>query len=401
MKIIIGLSLLFVATPVEAQYRKFAHWSVTLEGVLNRFDGDVSQQYNDLLPNSLSNVSAGGSVEYTLTPAWSIGADYYYLPLRANGEYYSLQNNMHNAGVFSAFNLIKWFYPYSRSRWGVWVTAGVGLAQYSVNYHTNNNGILSPLSGLVDYSSSFTNGQALYLSVGTLLEYNFTQQMALGAKIQCRGFNKDNLDGRNFWGVTNDYVELATLQLRWKIGTPNRPHVRNLNAAEFFGKRSLYPTETPTQSPETTRLQDSLKALSRELNDIKYQLKKLAANRTDTLPESTNESAKCDYRWAGSVYFDFDKTDLDAAALESIFHIALEMQANPGLKVEIVGTADYMGDNDYNLKLSRQRSEIISQELLHRYKINPGRISTSGVGRLTEPKSAVRLNRRCDFYFVR
>ena len=117
------------------------------------------------------------------------------------------------------------------------------------------------------------------------------------------------------------------------------------------------------------------------------------------MPESTNESVNRNYRWAGRVYFDFDKTDLDAAALESIFHIALEMQANPGLTVEIVGTADYMGDNDYNLKLSRQRSEIIRQELLHRYKINPGRISTSGVGRLTEPKSAVRLNRRCDFYF--
>ena len=87
MKIIIGLSLLFVTAPVAAQYKKFAHWSVTLEGVMNRFDGDVSQQYNDLLPNSLSNVSAGGSVEYTLTPAWSIGADYDYLPLRANGEY--------------------------------------------------------------------------------------------------------------------------------------------------------------------------------------------------------------------------------------------------------------------------------------------------------------------------
>lgn len=405
MKIIIGLSLLLVTIPTCAQQKKIARWSVTLEGVLNRFDGDVSQTYNDLLPNSLSNVSMGGSVEYTLTPAWSIGADYYYLPLHANGKYYTLQTTLHNAGIFSAFNFIKWFYPYSRSRWGVWATTGVGLGCYAVDYHTNNHGILNPLSGLVDYSANFNDGQALYLSVGTLIEYTLSQQVALGAKIQCRGFNKDNLDGRNFWGVTNDYTELATLQLRWKPGTPKHPHVRNLNTAEFFGNHLSCPSETTaTQSPKTKQLHDSLQVLSRELNDIKYQLKELATNQahtTDTLPKPTNEWGNHSFRWGGSVYFDFDKTDLDATALESIGRVAREMQASPGLMLEIVGTADYMGHNDYNLKLSKQRSEIIRNELVKHYTINPGRISTSGVGRLTEPQQAVRINRRCDFYFIK
>ena len=99
-KTLIYLLLLSISLPVFSQNRaKMSHWSLTLEGGLNKFDGDIKQDYNDIIPNSAINLSYGASLEYTIYPAWTIGVDYYNLPVNANGFYYSLKNQTRDAGL--------------------------------------------------------------------------------------------------------------------------------------------------------------------------------------------------------------------------------------------------------------------------------------------------------------
>lgn len=46
-----------------------SNWSITLEGGLNMFDGDIKQDYNQILPRFCYGFKVGGSVEYTINPA--------------------------------------------------------------------------------------------------------------------------------------------------------------------------------------------------------------------------------------------------------------------------------------------------------------------------------------------
>ena len=101
----------------------------------------------------------------------------------------------------------------------------------------------------------------------------------------------------------------------------------------------------------------------------------------------------------GSVFFDFDKTKLDAEALATIKIVAEKMKANPKLLVEVRGYADFMGNDKYNLDLSRRRAVAVKNELVKTHGVDPYKILTNGRGRILEPRKAYRMNRRCNFFF--
>ena len=425
-----------------------SNWSITLEGGLNMFDGDIKQDYNQILPNSVMGLSYGGSVEYTINPAWSMGVEYYYLPVKAEGFYYSLKNTMHNADYFMAINMLKAFNSHSNSKWGLWATLGIGMAAYSVDYQTTIDGPVSinSKSGYygLDYDQNFTDGMSLVVPVGAIVEYNLSKSLALGAKFQYRTYNKDNLDGRSYWGVTNDYLGLGTLQLRWKINAKNQDHVRNINM-------DLYNNVDPNLNNDIDAMQNKINALQKELDDLKPNMNKLMNMQpaVDNIPDMKKRITDLENRpvapvapvltpevdtdgdhdgvpdnrdqepntpantavdfWGKSikaynidesgVYFDFDKSDIDAAGYKAIKMAADKLTADPSLVVEVRGFADYVGTPEYNIKLSQRRADTVKSELVSKYNIDPARIIANGKGRLLEPKKEFRGNRRCTFFY--
>lgn len=106
-----------------------------------------------------------------------------------------------------------------------------------------------------------------------------------------------------------------------------------------------------------------------------------------------------DVHGAASVYFDFDKVDLDAEALKAIKYVGEKMKADPSLTVEVRGYADFIGSIPYNQKLSQRRAEVVKAKLMKDYGIAENRIIANGKGKLFEPKKAYRLNRRANFFF--
>lgn len=384
---------LFIPAGLLPQQASFARWSVTLEGVACRFDGDITQAYNNILPTSFTRVSGGATVEYNLTPAWSLGADYYYLPMQATGSYYSLTNKMHTAGIFSSFNLLRWFYPRINTRWGIHVTAGMGLAIYNVDYRTANNGKLNSIYGLVDRNAHFGDGMAATYPVGLLAEYHFRPDFALGLKMQCRAFNKDNLDGRNYWGVTNDYVELSALQLRWKLGTRHLSHVRNINTAAFQSVSELPKPQSVAVVQDITPLRDSINDVRNELDLLRETV---AGLRLQIMNKPAELSPLID-----AVYFGFDQTELDAAALHTIHLVADKLTSDSSLVVEVIGYADGVGNETYNQNLSQRRAEKVKNHLVSVYHIAAERITATGKGKISEPPSTTLYNRRCNFEFRR
>ncbi|TCL63774.1 OmpA family protein [Hydrogenispora ethanolica] len=101
-----------------------------------------------------------------------------------------------------------------------------------------------------------------------------------------------------------------------------------------------------------------------------------------------------------AIYFDFDKANLRADQLASAEQNLAILQANPQLYILLGGHTDERGSQEYNLNLSRRRSEAV-QEYLVRQGIDPKRITIYAYGKEHPLKpghdeEAWALNRRVD-----
>lgn len=101
------------------------------------------------------------------------------------------------------------------------------------------------------------------------------------------------------------------------------------------------------------------------------------------------------------IYFDFDKSELRASALESLNRYANVLKANPDLKVLIEGHCDERGTEEYNLALGERRASRVKSYLVSA-GVNESRLKTISYGEM-RPKAegsnedAWALNRRAHF----
>lgn len=84
------------------------------------------------------------------------------------------------------------------------------------------------------------------------------------------------------------------------------------------------------------------------------------------------------------ILFDFDKDTVRPDSKPTLDEIAKLMQANPDLKLKVVGHTDNQGTADYNLDLSRRRAANVVIALTGNYGIAADRLSSQGAG-MTQP----------------
>lgn len=66
----------------------------------------------------------------------------------------------------------------------------------------------------------------------------------------------------------------------------------------------------------------------------------------------------------GRVFFDFDRATLRPAAQQELASVVRELQENPQLGADMIGYADAVGTEAYNLGLSRRRAEAVRNYLV-------------------------------------
>lgn len=424
-------------------------WSATFEVGANQFDGDMTP--------SATKTTIGTSIEYTISPTWGLGVEYYYLPLQAGKSAESMTSNMHHINPYLSLNMLNLLSPDINTKWGIWATIGGGLGLYHTKHYKNNL-----------FVNETKNGIAITVPVGGLIEYNLTPSLSIGAKVQYRSHNQDSIEAaEQYSGVTNDFISMGTVLLRWKFNANNsKKHTRNINTTTFCPDEAILPARQAQNKADSlqkvvNKLQNEIDALKPQLGKIETLENKLnevqkiaekAGNRIVYVPQvNTNNNAsatdnlksKTDFASIGrnsnadsdgdgvpdhrdkepqtpvntpvdfwgqtisnsktngfaSVYFDFDRTDLDADALKTIEAVAEKLNENPEVMVEVRGYADYVGNENYNKDLSLRRADKVKNELINKFNINPLRIISNGKGIVLEPKSAYRLNRRCNFFF--
>ena len=80
------------------------------------------------------------------------------------------------------------------------------------------------------------------------------------------------------------------------------------------------------------------------------------------------------------ILFDTNKADIKSESAQAISEIAKLLQADPGLKLYVVGHTDSTGVLDHNVRLSQERAESVLQSLVRTHGIAAARLRSFGAG---------------------
>lgn len=105
------------------------------------------------------------------------------------------------------------------------------------------------------------------------------------------------------------------------------------------------------------------------------------------------------------IYFEFDKDELMPRSFVELNKLLKIMRENPKLVIEIMGHTDALGDDAYNLDLSRRRAEAVVNFLLQN-KINKARLRSHGEGEAkpiatNDTEEGRAQNRRVEFVVMK
>ena len=106
-----------------------------------------------------------------------------------------------------------------------------------------------------------------------------------------------------------------------------------------------------------------------------------------------------------NIYFEFDKDELMPRSYVELNKLLKLMRDNPKLSIEIVGHTDALGDDIYNLDLSRRRAQAV-MNFLQDNKVSKNRLRSKGEGEVkpiagNETEEGRAQNRRVEFIVLK
>jgi outer membrane protein OmpA-like peptidoglycan-associated protein/opacity protein-like surface antigen len=440
-------------------YKDFSHWSVALHVGGSQLDGDISQS-SPLIPGGGVNLTLGVSVENTISPLHGIGFEYLFAPYSgtdATPAGYTLNAISHQGTLYWAVNLTNWLQKQRKSNWNVYARLGAGIAYYNATI-TNPDGSAWTTTHPID--ENVNSGWAIVFPLGLSAEYNISKSLALGARLDYRTFNKDNLDGahrQNYQGVTNDYLTVGTIELRYKFGATVKPHTRNLCLQEYESAalyKAIDKKLAAADSALAKKLQElgdkekQMKDLEPRLSDLEGRLKtdtdgdgvpdyldkcpntptteKVDANGCpsdrdgdgvadfeDKCPDVkgsiakngcggiTDETQNILDKALRGIYFETNKDIIKNISYSILNNVATIMIENPSYKLQINGHTDGDASAEYNQVLSEKRAEAVKKYLINK-GVAASRLKAAGFGEskpVSDNNTAAgkALNRRVEF----
>ncbi len=117
---------------------------------------------------------------------------------------------------------------------------------------------------------------------------------------------------------------------------------------------------------------DNYTALNREVTPLESEL----SEKSETEIHGVNTG---EFLVIKNIMFEFDNFLLDDGAIQDVDRLCMIMEQFPELSVEVIGHADAMGKEDYNLELSRKRARTVAGFLTGKGIAN-NRFIAKGVG---------------------
>lgn len=158
-------------------------------------------------------------------------------------------------------------------------------------------------------------------------------------------------------------------------------------AASVNGKEVYIKVHTAANSPDS-------KSYRIEVVEVETMKQDVVVN----MDEAINQYGKVAIY---GILFDVGKSDIKPESAQSLKQITDYLNANPSVKIFIVGHTDNTGTLVNNTALSKSRAESIKNYLVSSAKIDEARLSTAGVASLcpvstNDTEEGRRLNRRVE-----
>ena len=106
-----------------------------------------------------------------------------------------------------------------------------------------------------------------------------------------------------------------------------------------------------------------------------------------------------------SIEFDFNSYKLKPQSKKILDRLIVILNKFKNYKIQIIGYTDSVGDEEYNLELSKKRAESVYKYLIQ-HDIDPARLTFTGMGEANpidtnDTDEGRRRNRRVEFYLIK
>ena len=183
---------------------------------------------------------------------------------------------------------------------------------------------------------------------------------------------KENAIGQRIDQV-DDRVGAETQRVDRRVDTVEGRVSQEAQKSETMGVRVGTLEQNVTSTSEAVRgARERADAAMAKADTVDGRLTKLWNNRYNgKVVETIN------------VQFGFDRSELDDGAQTMLVGLARELQANPGLTVELVGYTDMKGNREYNYTLSQRRVDAVRRFLVEK-GVQVARIQAVGLGAMSD-----------------
>lgn len=97
------------------------------------------------------------------------------------------------------------------------------------------------------------------------------------------------------------------------------------------------------------------------------------------------------------IFFNFNSARVSSANEQRLLTIAKIMMADESINFEVIGRADPVGSEKYNMNLSERRAQAVVDVLVNSYGISADRFTVTGLGEGSQTGSNTSVNRRVEF----
>lgn len=397
-----------VSLPV---YNKF---SLDLNAGMPSHFGDVKA--NPYWP-STQELSFGGGLglNYHLSPVLSLRAGFLTGKLMGENEVndWQFENSFMEYSLNTVFNFNQLFVPSSPVNrvFSVYGVLGVGVVGYRTTLSTFDGGtVLQTYGRSEDGLTNESREWDMVIPFGLGVRFRLSDRIDLGLESAFRYTKTDKLDGVNRVFSATDMYNYTSLGVNIRLG-------RNTESPTWAA--TMYPAESQRIDGMSTRfneVQEDVVRIRQSMDAQNYdedisELRQLVENldkknneltmRLHNLQSQLGADGGASAAALLSVYFKINSAALDAGNYERTAAAARFMQANPLLKIEIVGHADNSGPDRFNRILSERRAQAVHDALVNDFRIDASRLTISFRGPdapMSEENS--NINRRVDFVIV-
>lgn len=395
----------------------YDRFSIGLElGIFSPY-GDVRE--GTYFPKSDELTLGGGfSLNYTLSPVLTLRSQFLLGSLKGDDpvEGFRFETNFLETNLQGLVSLTKLLVPRweGNTRFDLYGGLGLGLVGYRTLLYRNN-----VLHREIGYSGGGTVNEprsvSLNIPLSMGMRYNVSPRIDFFVETGFRFSKSDEIDGLNRPFSTNDAYNFTSAGIAIKLG-PNRRALSWASPSEM-----MYPGDVARVDELSNRLGAverrvteidrvaAVDAQGRELQALRNQVQTIQQRQDEMNKNVTylmeNQAKTGDFLPSVAsllnIYFRLNSAEIDNFNYERIAAAARFLNANPNLRLEVIGHTDISGPSAFNSALSERRARAVYNVLINDFNIGAARLQVSFKGEdqpFADP--ALRINRRVEFRVI-